>query len=67
MASVNRRLKRAAERGKDISNVRMRAKSHGGRLKDYQKGFSLNLYADRYEDGTLDLSLVNGQKGGGKV
>ena len=67
MASVNRRLKRAAERGKDISNVRMKARSHGGRLKDYQRGYSVNLFADRYDDGELDLNFLNRQRGGVEV
>lgn len=67
MASVNRRLKRAAERGKDISNVRMKARTHGGRLKDYQRGYSVNLFADRYDDGELDLNFLNRQRGGVEV
>lgn len=67
MASVNRRLKRAAERGKDISNVRMKARTHGGRLKDYQRGYQVNLFADRYEDGELDLNFLNRQRGGVEV
>lgn len=67
MASVDRRLRRAAERGKDTSNVRMKARTHGGRLKEYQRAYSANLYADRMTDGSLDLTFLNVARGGAKV
>lgn len=65
MASVNRKMRRAAERGKDVSRMRFKERSHGGKLKDFERPHSLNIFADHYDNG--EIGLVFPRKGGQEV